>query len=134
MSEQEKYYMKQAKPDQEEIVNLSGFFQGLEEILDNFAKDSEIAEFVKTEFPKIDGSYMRCLWALSMLIDNCCDPSLSYLDWKPKVKEALNFQQLVKQMRSAQKAYFKTRTKDNLIASKELEKQVDEFLKEMDQL
>lgn len=35
------------------------------------------------------------------------------------------FRQLVKQMRDAQKEYFKTRSKESLMNSKTLEKQVD---------
>jgi hypothetical protein len=38
------------------------------------------------------------------------------------------FFELVKQMRAAQKKYFKERTQSNLIESKKLEKQVDQVL------
>lgn len=40
------------------------------------------------------------------------------------------FEKLVYEMRSAQKEYFRTRSKDVLQQSKQLEKRVDEYLKE----
>lgn len=39
------------------------------------------------------------------------------------------FVDLVRRVRAAQKAYFKDRTKENLIASKQLEKELDDELK-----
>lgn len=45
--------------------------------------------------------------------------------------ENQTFLELVYQMRQNQKQYFKTRTKGSLIASKELEKKVDEQLDEL---
>ena len=39
-----------------------------------------------------------------------------------------NFKKLVSYMRLAQKAYFRDRTKENLVKAKSLEKQVDDFL------
>lgn len=40
----------------------------------------------------------------------------------------MEFYSLVKEMRKAQKEYFRTRSKDSLMKSKALEKQVDEVL------
>lgn len=40
------------------------------------------------------------------------------------------FEKLVYEMRSAQKEYFRTRSKDVLQKSKQLEKRVDEYLKD----
>lgn len=42
-----------------------------------------------------------------------------------------DFVELVRQMRLAQKEYFKTRSRDVLIKSKCLEKRIDEALKEV---
>ena len=41
---------------------------------------------------------------------------------------SVEFYSLVKEMREAQKEYFRTRSKDSLIKSKSLEKRVDEVL------
>lgn len=41
------------------------------------------------------------------------------------------FAELVRAMREAQKAYFKTKYRDDLIASKKLEERVDKALKDM---
>lgn len=41
---------------------------------------------------------------------------------------SVEFYSLVKEMREAQKEYFRTRSKDSLIKSKALEKRVDEAL------
>lgn len=43
--------------------------------------------------------------------------------------EHVAFRELVRRMRDAQKAYFRERNKEALVASKQLEKQVDEWLK-----
>jgi hypothetical protein len=43
---------------------------------------------------------------------------------------AYDFVKLVRRMRSAQKAYFKARMQNNLILSKQLEKEVDQALDE----
>jgi vacuolar-type H+-ATPase subunit D/Vma8 len=44
---------------------------------------------------------------------------------KADLAEALDTLQLVKRAREAQKAYFKSRTQEALIASKQLEKELD---------
>lgn len=41
-----------------------------------------------------------------------------------------DFEKLVYEMRSAQKGYFRTRSNAYLLLSKQLEKRVDEYLKE----
>ena len=48
------------------------------------------------------------------------------------MKELLQFIQLVKAMRASQKEYFRTRDKNILLHSKELERQVDNTLSSFD--
>ena len=50
------------------------------------------------------------------------------------MKELLQFIQLVRAMRSSQKEYFRTRAKNILLQSKELERQVDKTLSSFDNL
>lgn len=50
------------------------------------------------------------------------------------MKELLQFIQLVKDMRASQKEYFRTRDKNILLQSKELERQVDNLLSADDDL
>ena len=49
-------------------------------------------------------------------------------------KEMTEFMQLVREMRKAQKEYFKTRDKDVLAKSKQLEKRVDSKIKKEEAL
>ena len=51
--------------------------------------------------------------------------------WRIQAMPEDAFRALVAAMRAAQRAYFKDRTKENLIASKEAEKAVDAALKEL---
>jgi len=49
-------------------------------------------EFIKQAWHKANycGSFDRIIMDAKVLIDNVCDPSLDYLDFKPEIKEAID--------------------------------------------
>jgi len=49
-------------------------------------------EFMKHMWRKANfcGSFQRIVMDAQVLIDNACDPTLDYLEWKPEIKEALS--------------------------------------------
>lgn len=100
--------MKMARASQADIDSLWLFLQDLEAAEDrdeywNAAHDDliEIPEdekgwqeaddrllkWVRQNIDKIRG-FERIVFGYQMLLENCCDPALSYLDWRPDVKAA----------------------------------------------
>ena len=49
-------------------------------------------EFIKRKWRKANysGSFGRIVMDAEVLIDNACDPSLDYLEFKPEIMEAIN--------------------------------------------
>ena len=39
------------------------------------------------------GSFERVVFGFGILLENCCDPDLSYLDWRPDIRAFLESQQ-----------------------------------------
>ena len=52
--------------------------------------DRVVFEFVKEKFLEANysGSFGRILFDCQVLIDNCCDPDLDYLEFKPSIMHA----------------------------------------------
>jgi hypothetical protein len=52
--------------------------------------DMVVLEFVKRKFRKANfsGSFGRILFNCETLIDNCCDPELDYIEFKPSIMYA----------------------------------------------
>jgi hypothetical protein len=74
-----------AQPDQVERVRE--WFQELEEILTNHEKNcDDIGNWVKGSYPRVNGEWERILFGYETLVENVCDPTLSYLDFKPAIK------------------------------------------------
>jgi hypothetical protein len=83
--------MTVAKATPEDITAMREFlFQLEEKVNDPENSLSEIGKFVHARFNSECGChFQRILFGYETLIDNACDPSLSYLDWKPEIKKAL---------------------------------------------
>ena len=104
--------MKLAKTNNEEIMSLMNIlneiqsFNGelrtynfedieLEEeyspILHKIKKETDtIEEFMEGVFMHLSNiHHSRILWNCDVLIENCADPDLSYLDFKPDIKKGL---------------------------------------------
>ena len=48
-----------------------------------------IYEAIKELYKRCDCRWGRVVWAASILIDNCCDPSKDYLAWHPVFERAI---------------------------------------------
>lgn len=97
----ETHEMKVSRATAEQVETLRKWFQELEELLDDPGKDVvDVGRFVQETFERrrIDG-YDRILLGFETLVENVCDPKLSYLEFKP---ELLYAQQLVEMNRKCQ--------------------------------
>jgi len=83
--------MRAAKASPQDINEMREFlFQLEEKVNDQEIPLSEIGKFCHARFNSDCGRHFRrILFGYETLIENACDPSLSYLEWKPEIKEAL---------------------------------------------
>ena len=47
-------------------------------------------EAIREMYKRCDINWQRVVWAADILIDNCCDPSKSHLDWHPYIERAMD--------------------------------------------
>lgn len=80
--------LKMARASDEECQALVRFMGFLEEKAE-FLEDIDFEEFYK-EFANISSFWQRVVYGYMALADNAADKSLSYLDWKPEIKAALD--------------------------------------------
>jgi hypothetical protein len=88
--------MRMARAYPEQIESMRKWFQELEEMLDDETKENaDIGLFVANTFEqrRID-EYERVLFGYETIFNNACDPTLSYLSFKPEILQAIaEFQQ-----------------------------------------
>lgn len=83
--------MKMARAMPSQIEATRQWFQKLEELMEDEGNGPfEIGAYVLKTFEqnRID-EYERILFGYETLVENACDQSLSYLEWKPEIKKAL---------------------------------------------
>jgi len=86
----EEIKLRVAKASPEDVNQMRDFLSELEELLESDVSTFEIGEFVSKNFDGRCGRhFQRVLFGFDTLVENACDPSLSYLEWKPEIKEAL---------------------------------------------
>lgn len=87
MSEERKeYHVKMAKANPDEVDKLRQFFQALEEMIDDPDRSAEvIGRWVCDNLPE----WERTVIGYTVMFENACDPALSYLEFKPEIKAAL---------------------------------------------
>jgi hypothetical protein len=103
MSERKAMTVKQAKPSPEDNEAMLRFLKGLEDIFHNNvhpdAGDSEDVPplsdedaflWIRHRYLQSGHRFDRVFWAGRCAIDNACDPSLSYLEFKPEILAALS--------------------------------------------
>lgn len=80
-----------ARATQTDLDEMREFLFEIENMIADQSKDFEaIGRFVNGQFHARCGRhFQRVLFGYETLVDNACDPSLLYLDWKPEIKEAL---------------------------------------------
>lgn len=79
--------MKMAKADPAEVEALRVFMATLEEMINEKEEDyHDIGEWVCDNLP----AWRRTIEGYPILVENACDPVLSYLDWKPELKQFID--------------------------------------------
>lgn len=83
--------MKAAKATPADVDEIRNFLFELEEMVNNPENSTrDIGTFCHAHFvSKCGRHFQRILFGYDTLIENACDPSLPYLDWKPEIKEAI---------------------------------------------
>ena len=82
--------LKMARAYPEQIQAMREWFYALETMLESDADAEDVGRFVQRSFgTKRIGEYERILFGYETMFENACDPSLSYLDFKPEIKAAL---------------------------------------------
>jgi len=81
--------MRMAKASRKDISGMMRFMRLLDGLTEHEADSGKIGNIVKHQFPKRCRGYYRVICGSEMLIENCCDPALNYLDWKPEIKEMM---------------------------------------------
>jgi hypothetical protein len=84
-------HMTMAKATPEQVQTLRDWFRELQDHLeDEYADPENIGNWVLDTFkPRRIDEYERILFGFETLVENACDPALSYLEWKPEIKAAL---------------------------------------------
>ena len=83
MTERTVHYVKMAKAKPEEVETLRKFMSDLEEMINEYERTEVIGQWVIDNFPE----WARTVEGYPILVENACDPTLSYLDWKPELKQ-----------------------------------------------
>lgn len=80
--------MSRARPEQ--VQAMRKWFQDLQEILgDSDKSDSEVGEWLDTTYPRVESEWERILLGYEIMVDNACDLTMNYLDFKPEIKAAM---------------------------------------------
>lgn len=89
MPEEIKLRMARAYPDQ--VQRVREWFQKLEEILDDEKTTSaDYGAWIAGHYHEVSSDWERILFGYDTLIENVCDQTKSYLEFKPEIKEAIS--------------------------------------------
>jgi hypothetical protein len=78
-------HITMAKASQQEVDDLIDFLRTLEEKVEEW-DESDLLDYLEHRGVP---SWERTVFGFSVLVDNVCDPDVSYLDWKPELKRLL---------------------------------------------
>ena len=81
--------IKMARADQEDFDTVLHFLQNLEEKIEDLEEPEDIGQWVIDQMIAVGPRWRRVVWGYETLARNAADLSLSYLDWKPEIKAAL---------------------------------------------
>lgn len=92
-SQEDRESVRKLMTDLESMVEYDMVPDEKGEIIDpcggNGPSDSQIGSYVRRWFEKNQSSLNRVVFGFDVLLDNCCDPDKTYLDWKPEIAAAL---------------------------------------------
>lgn len=84
------YHVVMAKASPDDIEATRQFLDALETNLIDDGIDAELlGRWIQNAYPEIQSTLERILLGYEVLVNNACDPSLTYLDWKPALKQLL---------------------------------------------
>ncbi len=95
-----KHSLKMAKASPEEVENLRRFFNTVETMFEkyNWQNDEQFIKVLKKKFNQVQ--WQRVVMGYEILVENMCDPNLSYLDYKPEIKNSYDNSDLEKAFES----------------------------------
>lgn len=79
--------LRQARAMPDQIEEVRQWFRELERVVDSESED--VGEWVERNYGRVRSEWERIVFGYEVLVNNACDPDLSYLDWKPEIKAAL---------------------------------------------
>jgi hypothetical protein len=86
---EEIHYITAARARPEQVQRVREWFQELEEVLDADKDYHEVGHWLLSTYPRVDNEWERILFGYETIVENACDPTLSYLDFKPEIKAAM---------------------------------------------
>lgn len=95
--------MKQAMPSKKDREVVMRFLHNLDWVAESRIhpeteaemSDEEVIDWLDDQWPAFGVSWQRVLYAGLCALDNACDPSLSYLEFKPELREPAKAAQLI---------------------------------------
>lgn len=86
----EQIQLRCARAYPEEIQKVREWFQKLEDVMnDDENSDSQYGEWLRKHYHEVEGKWERILLGYETMFDNACDPSLTYLAFKPEILEKM---------------------------------------------
>jgi hypothetical protein len=84
------HHMVCARARPEQVQRVREWFQELDEIVNSDKEHHEVGHWLLSTYPRVDGEWERILFGYETMVENACDPTLSYLDFKPEIKAAMD--------------------------------------------
>lgn len=79
-------HIKQGKPSGQDIDAIADFLEWLEAEMED--PETSLLTNIRDRIPSISG-WRRVVHGCATLVDNCCDPNLDYLEFKPEIQQCL---------------------------------------------
>jgi hypothetical protein len=112
MAEEVKLRMARAYPDQ--VQRMREWFQGLENIMhDETAENEDVSMWINQHYQEVANDWERILFGYDTLIENVCDQTKSYLEFKPEILAAFALAKKAEELRSL--AQFIVNNKKNFV-------------------
>lgn len=89
MSELQSYSIVMAKAPQADLDAVRQFLDALQTNVEDDVDEETLGRWVRNAYPEIEGIWERILFGYETLVANACDPTLTYLDWKPEIKQLM---------------------------------------------
>jgi len=81
--------MKMAKASAADLDAMQEFFESVEEIMESGSDDDKLLSLIHENWFRLCSAWRRVVFGCEILINNACDKDLSYLEWKPSLRELI---------------------------------------------